>query len=131
MVEEGKTLKQYCKEAKMRLKKGFWQNYKQTLDSELERAELSGIAVSKVKEYYSAKVSEDIKSGDSDESFYERVKKILLEEGEVSNAIGLLTDQKYYKTLSYEEQQRYNLSLSERYLKAVERFRKEKSINVN
>ena len=115
----------------MRLKKGFWQNYKQTLDSELERAELSGIAVSKVKEYYSAKVSEDIKSGDSDESFYERVKKILLEEGEVSNAIGLLTDQKYYKTLSYEEQQRYNLSLSERYLKAVERFRKEKSINVN
>lgn len=130
MVEEGKTLKQYCKEAKMRLKKGFWQNYKKTLDSELERAEMSGIAASKVKEYYSSRVTEDIKNTDNDEEFYERVKKLLLEEGEVSNAIGRLTDIKYYKTLSYEEQQRYNLALSERYLKAVERFRKEKSLNV-
>ena len=130
MIEEGKTLKQYCKEAKMRLKKGFWQNYKRTLDSELERAEMSGIAVSKVKEYYNSRLSEDIKNTDNDEEFYERVKKLLLEEGEVSNAIGRLTDIKYYKTLSYEEQQRYNLSLSERYLKAVERFRKEKSLNV-
>ncbi len=114
----------------MRLKKGFWQNYKQTLDSEIERAEQSGIAVSRVKEYYNSKVSDDIRRTDNDEEFYEKVKKMLIEEGEVSNAIGRLTDISYYKTLSYEEQQRYSLSLSEKYLKAVERYRKEKSLNV-
>ena len=43
----------------------------------------------------------------------------------MSDAIGRLTDREYYETLSYEEKQRYNLSLSERYLRALERFRRE------
>ena len=50
---------------------------------------------------------------------------MLLEEGEVSNAIGRLTDKPYYDSLSYEEKQRYTLSLSEKYLRALERFRRE------
>ena len=35
MANEQKTLKQYCKDAKKRLKCGFWQNYKSNLDKEL------------------------------------------------------------------------------------------------
>ena len=31
----------------------------------------------------------------------------------------------YFSTLSYEEKQRYTLSLSEKYLRALERFRRE------
>lgn len=50
---------------------------------------------------------------------------MLLAEGEVSDAIGRLTDRAYYDTLTYEEKQRYTLTLSERYLKALERFRRE------
>ena len=50
---------------------------------------------------------------------------MLLAEGEVSDAIGRLTDRSYYDTLTYEEKQRYTLTLSERYLKALERFRRE------
>ena len=42
MIEERKTLKQYCKEAKKRLKSGFWQNYKKELDEGLENAERTG-----------------------------------------------------------------------------------------
>ena len=45
--------------------------------------------------------------------------------------LGRLTDKELYLTLSYEEQQRYNLELSEKYLKAVERYKKEKAILVN
>ena len=30
MVEEGKSLKQYCREAMKRMKGGFWQNYQDT-----------------------------------------------------------------------------------------------------
>lgn len=131
-MEQLKSLKQYCKEAKMRLKHGFWQNYQKNLSTEIDRAEKAGVAVSKVKEFYQMKVSEEIKYTDVDgEEFYLKVKKILSEEGEVSNAIGRLTDTEYYHSLSYEEQQTYNLKLSERYLKAVERYKKEKEISFN
>ena len=57
--------------------------------------------------------------------FYEQVKRLLLSEGEVSNAIGRLTDHAVYDTLSYEEKQRYTLDLSERYLRALKRFKRE------
>lgn len=131
MTEEGKSLKEYCKEAKKRLKCGFWQNYQRDLTENLERAEKAGISTSKVKQYYAERVSENIKSrGEEKEEFYKKVKKLLTEEGEVPNAIGRLTDSEYYKTLSYEEQQRYTLSLSEKYLQAVERFRKEQALEI-
>ena len=129
MVEERKTLKQYCKEAKKRLKSGFWQNYKKELDEGLENAERTGVSPSVVKQFYMERVTEEVKNKVEDkEEFYQRVKKLLTEEGEVPNALGRLTDFAYYKTLSYEEQQRYNLNLSEKYLQAVERFRREKAM---
>lgn len=129
-MEKQKTLKQYCKEAKKRLKQGFWQNYKDGLEKELEKAEQSGLSVSKVKEYYTERVVADIKNVKDDfESFYLKVKKLLDEEGEVSNAIGRLTETEVFNKLNYEEKQRYTLSLSEKYIKAVERYRKEKDIN--
>ncbi len=130
-MEDGKTLKQYCKEAMKRMKCGFWQNYQKDLNEGIERAEKAGISTSKVKQYYSEKVSEDVKPKVQEkEDFYKRVKKLLQEEGEVSNAIGRLTDKEYYSTLSYEDQQRYNLNLSEQYLKAVERYRKEQALEI-
>lgn len=131
MVEEGKSLKQYCKEAKKRLKKGFWQNYQKDLSEGIERAEKAGISTSKVREYYAERVSENIKNrAEEKEDFYLKVKKLLKEEGEVSNAIGRLTDKEYFETLNYEEKQRYTLSLSEKYLEAVERYRKESLLDI-
>ena len=132
MNEEGKSLKQYCREAMKRMKCGFWQNRQKDLNENIERAEKQGISTSKVKEYYVERVSEDIKNKTNEkEDFYKKVKKLLDEEGEVSNAIGRLTDKEYYSTLSYEEQQRYNLTLSEKYLQAVERYRKEKDLQIS
>lgn len=131
MVGEGKTLKQYCKEAKQRLKSGFWKDYRNKLNQQLEIAENKGISTSQVKEYYSLKVSESIKSYDKEkEDFYLRVKNLLDSEGEVPNAIGRLTDREYFEGLTYEEKQRYTLTLSEKYLQAVERYKKEKAMNL-
>ena len=128
-MEEQKTLKQYCREAKKRLKQGFWQNYNKDLSEKLERAEKAGVSTSKVKEYYQSRVVENLKSNaEEKEEFYKKVKKLLEEEGELPNAIGRLTDTEYFNTLSYEEKQRYTLSLSEKYLQAVERYRKEKAM---
>ena len=131
MQEEYKSLKQYAREAKKRLKEGFWQKYSLNLKQELEKAEKIGVSASRVKEYYTSKVSEDIsrKTNDGDE-FYEKVKELLSTEGEVPDALGRLTDKEYYERLSYQEKQRYNLNLSEQYLKAVERYNREKSFEL-
>lgn len=130
-TEECKTLKDYAREAKMRLKHGFWQNYRKDLEEKLEQAEAAGVSASKVKEYCASRVSENIKSTDETrEDFYRRVKKLLDEEGEVSDAIGRLTDKELLQKLPYEEGQRYVMSVSESYLQAVERYRKEKSLSL-
>ena len=130
-MEEEKSLKQYCKDAKNRLKHGFWQNYQTNVDANLKRAREQGISESKVREFYASKVTEIIRSNsESEDVFYHKVKKILDEEGEVSNVIGRLTDKNIYENMTYSEKQRYTLSLSEKYLKALERYKKEKAIGL-
>ena len=52
MDKEIKSFKEYCKDAKKRLKNGFWEDYRKNLSEELLRAENNGISPSKVKEYY-------------------------------------------------------------------------------
>ncbi len=131
MQTEQKTLKQYAKEAKKRLKEGFWRKCSENLSEEIKRAEEMGVSASKIKEYYTMKVVENLKNQkDDEEEFYLRVKHILDTEGEVPDVLGRLTDKQYFETLSYEEKQRYSLALSEKYLSAVERYRREKSLNL-
>ena len=93
-------------------------------------AELQGRAFRRNREsracrYFTGKVTCTIRGGGEDDAFYEKVRALLVSEGEVSDAIGRLTDHSVYDKLSYEEKQRYTLTLSERYLKALERFRRE------
>ena len=129
MEEKGKTIKQYCKDAMKRLKGGFWEKYYASLDEKLKKAEQDGVSPAKVKDYYVEKVVNSItKTKDENEVFYFKVKNMLDSEGEVANAIGRLTDHTVYDKLSYEEKQRYTLELSEKYVKAVERYNKEKSL---
>ena len=79
-----------------------------------------------MKEYYQNKASVTIKGVKSDEEeFYLKVKNLLNEFGEVSDAIGRLTDKEYFNGLSYEQKQRYTLELSAKYVKAKERYYKE------
>ena len=59
------------------------------------------------------------------DEFYEKVKQMLLADGEVSDAIGRLTDHAVFDGLSYAEKQRYTLDLSEKYLRALEKFKRE------
>ena len=90
----------------------------------LQRARLLGVNESKAGRYFATQVSKKI-AGEKEDEFYLKVKELLVGEGEVSDAIGRLTDRQYYDSLTYEEKQRYTLSLSERYLRALERFRRE------
>ena len=89
-----------------------------------EKAREQGLNESKASRFFKTQVTAKIE-GKKEDEFYVKVKALLTSEGEVSDAIGRLTDKAYYDTLSYEEKQRYNLTLSEKYLRALERFRRE------
>lgn len=119
-----KTLKELAREAKSRLKRGFWSDCKEDLDRNISTAREQGINETRAERFFADKIIATL-NGEKEDEFYLRVKELLITEGEVSDAIGRLTDKKYYETLSYEEKQRYNLSLSEKYLRALERFRRE------
>ena len=119
-----RTLRDEARRAKSRIKSGFWSECKEDMGQKLERARENGLNESKAERYFKTQVEAKIEGRKEDE-FYLRVKAMLTSEGEVSDAIGRLTDKAYYETLTYEEKQRYNLALSERYLRALERFRAE------
>ena len=119
-----RTLKMLAKEAKQRMKRGFWQQCEQELLTERTHAREQGINETRMERYFQEKVGARIK-GETPDAFYLRVRDMLLKEGEVSDAIGRLTDTEYFLTLTYEERQRYTLELSERYLRALERFKRE------
>lgn len=121
---EKQSFKALARQAKARVKTGFWQSCKEDLDEKMERAKEQGLNENEAGRYLKSRVSSSI-AGEKEDDFYLKVKKMLLQEGEVSDAIGRLTDKEYYDSLSYEEKQRYTLSLSERYLRALERFRRE------
>ncbi len=124
MSRERSSLREEARKAKLRMKSGFWLECQEDKSRQIEKAREQGLNESKAGRYFAAQVSAKIEGRQEDE-FYLRVKRLLLSEGEVSDAIGRLTDREYYEGLSYEEKQRYNLTLSERYLRALERFRAE------
>jgi hypothetical protein len=127
-VEE-RSFRQEARLAKKRIKSGFWTECKETMDERKQSAREQGLNESKAGQFFKSQVSKQI-AGEKQDEFYIKVKEMLLADGEVSDAIGRLTDKEYYATLSYEEKQRYTLSLSEKYLRALERFRHECAFDI-
>ncbi len=118
-------LKLIAKQAKKRLSTDFWKKCKEDVDSTAREAARCGKNVGMVKTRLYSKVKSAI-MGEEEDDFYLKVKRLLDEYGEVSDAIGRLTDREYFETLSYEERQRYTWELSAKYLAALEKYRKEK-----
>ena len=123
------TLREEARRAKTRIKSGFWKECQKHMQESIEFAREQGVNESKAGRYFAERIEAQI-AGEKEDEFYLKVKEILLSEGEVSDAIGRLTDKPYYDTLSYEEKQRYTLNLSEKYLRALERFRAEYEFEV-
>ena len=124
-----RTLREEARLAKKRVKSGFWDACQEDISEKKEKAREHGINESKVGRYFKTQVTAKIE-GRKEDDFYVKVKEMLLKEGEVSDAIGRLTDKEYFATLSYEEKQRYTLALSEKYLRALERFRREYELEI-
>ena len=69
-----KSIKDYAKEAKRRLKSSFWQEYKDKVSDEISIAEADGLSTTKVKDYFHEKVAVTIKANKEFEEFYLKVK---------------------------------------------------------
>ena len=123
------NLKDAARAAKQRLKNNFWDECKRNLDAGADEARKNGLNEIKVKSTLKGRVEKQI-NGEKYDEFYLKVKALLDSEGEVSDAIGRLTDREYYDRLSYEDKQRYTLTLSSKYLQALEKYRKEKALGL-
>lgn len=121
-----------AKMAKNRLKNGFWEDYKTTVQNGVTAAETEGLARSNVINYYKARVSEKILrvSTEEDAAFYQRVKHILDTYGDVSDILGRLCDEEYMSTLVFEQKQRYLFNLAARYRECRTRYEQEKKFSV-
>ena len=107
--EKGRTLREEARLAKSMMKSGFWKECEADFSVKKEKAREHGLNESKAGRIIKTQVEAQIE-GKREDDFYLRVKEMLLSEGEVSDAIGRLTDRAYYDTLSYAEKQRYTLS---------------------
>ena len=131
MKSELKSIKAAAREAKRRLKSRFWEEYKKEVDSGVVKADEEGLARSGVERYFKNKVIRTIKGTKcEDENFYREVKEMLDKYGKPSDALSRLMDKPYFNTLCYEEKERYLFNLSEKYLKAIERYDKERGIEI-
>ncbi len=125
------TFKALARDAKRRMKSGYWEQFDRDLELKRQNAEREGCNPSKVAEYYvNSTVNAVNGKKNDDQEFYEKVKRLLLEYGEVSDAIGRLIDHDVYDSLPYERKQRYTLELSNKYLASLDRFRKEKELGL-
>jgi hypothetical protein len=121
---EKRTLRSLARNAKLRIKSGFWTECHAEMQEKMALVKEQGLNESKAGRYFKERVVATL-NGEKEDEFYLRVKAMLISEGEVSDAIGRLTDKAYFDTLSYDEKQRYTLNLSEKYLRALERFKRE------
>lgn len=129
-MQAEKNIKQLAKEAKQRLKSGFWEKYRQDVQRSAEVAKNDGVSKSVVVDYYQTQTKPIVKKAVSEsQAFYMKVKDILDKHGEVGNIISLLIDYSVYDSLSYEAKQRYVLELSNKYLECLERYRMEKKFD--
>ena len=126
-MQAEKDVKTLAKEAKQRLKSGFWEKYKAEVVNSSQKARSEGVAESVVINYYQQKNAPIVKKAvDKSHTFYEKVKAVLDEKGQVGNIISLLIDHSVFDGLSYEGKQKYILELSNKYLEALDRYNAEK-----
>ncbi|MBO5362844.1 MAG: hypothetical protein J6A46_00775 [Clostridia bacterium] len=121
----GKSLRTMARQAKCRMKENFWEAYRKEQEEKIRLAEKNGANAQEAERFFIQQMEKKIRGENQVDEFYEKVKELLLSEGEVSDAIGRLTDHSVYDKLSYTEKQSYTLELSQKYLRALERFKRE------
>ena len=124
------TFKEYAKRAKERMKNGFWEQAKQSIQTEKQVAATMGLNTVKVGEEQRRRLQRQIYDYDGfceEQEFYAKVEAILDSDELVSNPIMRLADQEYLAKLSPADKQTYISKLAAKYREAVEKYRQLRS----
>ena len=129
-MQQSKSIKSVAKEAKMRLKNRFWEDYKKEVESSVKTAGEEGLAPSGVETYFKNLVIKSVRgASEEDEGFYVKVKQMLDQEGaRPCNALDKLMDKSVFNSLPYADKERYLFCLAKKYEIALERYDRERGI---
>ena len=133
---EGKTLKEYAREARKRMKSGFWEKMRAEKEQAILDALKNGQSIEVVEAQFKRRVQcaicekEEEKQILDDEEFYEKVCKVLESTDLLMSPLAKLIDHEVYDKLSERDKQNYILKLSDRFIKMKERYAQEHQYNI-
>ena len=116
------TFKEYAKQAKQRMKSGFWQKERKKID-ELQRTSTPDAVAAYVRDLHD-KIYH-VEKYNKDQAFLEKVRQIVNSPTLIINPLKLLIDEDEVKDMSPSEKQAYLMKLSAKYQQARERIEKE------
>ncbi len=118
-------LKEYARQAKERMKNGFWQEAKKAVEDKKQQAKSLGLDSVKVVEEERRKTVRRIYDEQGyleDQAFYNKVVEILESKDIVTNPLTRLADKEAMEQMTPNEKQTYLLKLSARFQKVVEQY---------
>lgn len=122
------TLQALAKQARNRLKSGYWSELQLNKRKDVETAITQGENRTVVEQFYKNKIAKDLSQNKNDDNlFYNKAIDILKSDKEVINPLKLLIDSSYYGTLSEERKQAYLMELSKKFLLIKECYTKNSS----
>lgn len=117
--------KKYAKEAKERMKNGFWERAKQTIEQEKQVAATLGVSQNVAVMEQKRKLLGQIYNSTAfseEEDFYGKVVEILESDQTVLNPIMRLADKQKMQSMTASERESYISRLAMRYREAVDRY---------
>jgi hypothetical protein len=132
-MKEKSELKKRGNLAKQRLKMGYWQTLLKErddlieLNGNTERARVMAEEVKRNQFHRDNLISLNSEEAKEDEELFRKVCKMLDEDDDPANPIGMLIDHSVYDSMDAMAKQKYVLYLSKKYREMRERYRVEKT----
>lgn len=130
------NFKSIAKEAKNRLKNGFWDKVEEEKIKAIEVAKQSGKNVVQAESTFMKNLANKIKNDaigiplSEDEVFYQKVCKIMEADEVITNPLSHLIDHSVYDNLGERGKQSYILKLSGRFAEMKRKYKKEHDIDI-
>ncbi|MCL2540387.1 MAG: hypothetical protein FWE53_03025 [Firmicutes bacterium] len=129
------NFKLLARQAKQRMKKGYWQAENKARSECMERGVSRGAKLERISDLYAQKLERELYRSetlaDPDEALYKKVCQILDENEYVLNPIKYLIDHESYDSLDVTAKQNYIFKLADKYNRLKERYMEEREIRKN
>ena len=120
------TFKKFARQAKERMKSGFWEQTRLRLETEKQVAVTKGLDCNAVRQQQHRQLERliyDSEGYNREQQFQRKVEEILTSKQTVANPISLLADKQYMSTLNAYQRQTYLMKLSAKYQKKKKKYR--------